>query len=480
MAEEKGPGFLRRLNVLDTSLLVVGAVIGSGIFMTPGIIAAGLPSPGLFLLVWIAGGLITLCGALTFAELGAMHPQAGGQYIYLREAYGPGASFLFGWGFFGFIMCGGLAALAVAFAEFLGGFFPALSTDNTVLTLRLPGLSHSLSAGQLVAAGAILSLTVVNSLGIRSGAAVQNILTLFRLGSVAALVVLGVVFGAKAGAGNFGLLFPAGPGFVDLLRPIGLALVAVFWTYDGWYAVNCTAEEIRDPERTIPRGLALGVLTVTVCYVLVNAVYLLALPIEEIMGVVRIGEKAAAALFGGGGAALFAAVVMVSIFGCLNANILYGPRVYYAMAKDGLFFRSMGRLSPRYRVPVNALRGQALWSALLCLSGTYQALYEYMVFALLVFFAATGAAVIVLRRKFPGRARPYRTWGYPVVPLVFVVMSLAVFLNIVVSQPLKSLGGAALLGAGFPAYAWWRSRSLPPRPVGDDKNSTLEPRNRIK
>ncbi len=447
--------------------------------MTPGIIAAGLPSPGLLLLVWIAGGFITLCGALAFAELGAMYPQAGGQYIYLREAYGPGASFLFGWGFFGFIMCGGLAALAVAFAEFLGGFLPALSTDNVVLTVGLPGLTHSLSAGQLVAAGAILSLTGLNSLGIRAGVAAQNLLTVFRLGSVAGLVVLGILVGTKGGAGNFRLLFPPGPDLVDLIRPIGMALVAVFWTYDGWYAVNCTAEEIRDPERTIPRGLALGVLTVMVCYVLVNAVYLLALPIEEIEGVGRIGEKAAAALFGGGGAALFAAVVMVSIFGCLNANILYGPRVYYAMAKDGLFFRSMGRLSPRYRVPANALRGQAVWSALLCLSGTYQALYEYMVFALLVFFAATGAAVIVLRRKAPGRPRPYRAWGYPVVPLVFVIMSLAVFLSIVVSQPLKSLGGALLLGAGFPAYVWWRSRNRPSRTAGNDKRDTPGARNRI-
>ncbi len=478
MQKETVPGFLRRLNVLDTAFLVVGAVIGSGIFMTPGIIAAGLPSPGLLLLVWIAGGLITLCGALAFAELGAMYPQAGGQYIYLREAYGPGASFLFGWGFFGFIMCGGLAALAVAFAEFLGGFFPALSTENIILTVRLPGLSHSLSAGQLVAAGAILSLTAVNSLGIRSGAAIQNLLTLFRLGSVAALVVLGLLVGAKGGADNFRLLFPPGPALPDLLRPIGLALVAVFWTYDGWYAVNCTAEEIRDPERTIPRGLALGVLIVTLCYVLVNAVYLLALPIEEIRGVVRIGEKAASALFGGGGAGLFAAVVMVSIFGCLNANILYGPRVYYAMAKDGLFFRSMGRLSPRYRVPANALRGQAVWSAFLCLSGTYQALYEYMVFALLMFFAATGAAVIVLRRKFPGRTRPYRTWGYPVVPLVFMAMSGAVFLSIVLSQPLKSLIGAVLLGAGYPAYLWWGSRR-PSWSTGNDKKDIQEPRNRL-
>jgi APA family basic amino acid/polyamine antiporter len=204
---------------------------------------------------------------------------------------------------------------------------------------------------------------------------------------------------------------------------------------------------------------------VTVIYVLVNFVYLLALPFEKIKGVVRVGELAASALFGGGGAALFAALIMVSVFGCLNANILFGPRVFYAMARDGAFFRSMGRLGRRSRVPAGALWGQAVWSAILCLSGTYQSLYEYMVFALLLFFAATGLAVFVLRRRMPGKARPYRTWGYPVVPLLFILMCLAVFLSIVISQPFKSLAGAGLLLAGWPAYFIWR-RHAAGRPAG--------------
>jgi len=283
------PGFLRRLGLLDTTFLVIGAVVGSGIFMTPGIIADGLPSPGLLLAVWLAGGLITLCGALSFAELGAMYPQAGGQYVYLREAYGPAAAFLFGWAFFGFIMCGGLAALAVAFAEFLGSFLPVLSTDHVLLRLDVFGLAYSLSAGQIVAALSIALLTLVNSFGIRSGALVQNLLTLFRLGAVAALVGLGILFGAKSGGANFQSLFPPGPGFMEILGPLGLALVAVFWTYDGWYSVNCTAGEVRDPERTIPRGLTMGVLAVTAIYVLVNLVYLLALPLDRMRGVFRVG-----------------------------------------------------------------------------------------------------------------------------------------------------------------------------------------------
>lgn len=453
------PGFLRRLGLLDTTFLVIGAVVGSGIFMTPGIIAGGLPSPGLLLLVWLVGGLITLCGALSFAELGAMYPQAGGQYIYLREAYGSGAAFLFGWAFFGFIMCGGLAALAVAFAEFLGSFVPLLSTGHILFRLALFGLPYELSAGQVVAAASILLLTLLNSFGIRSGAVVQNLLTVFRLGTVAALVGLGVLFGTKAGGSNFHPLFAAGPGFPAILKPLGLALVAVFWTYDGWYAVNCTAEEVREPGRTIPRGLTLGVLTVTAVYLLVNVVYLLALPFDRLKGVVRVGELAASALFGSGAAALFSALVMVSVFGCLNANILFGPRVFYAMARDGHFFRAMGRLGARSRVPTGALWGQAAWSAVLCLSGKYQSLYEYMVFALLLFFAATGFAVFILRRKAPDLPRPYRTWGYPAVPVVFIAMSLAVFASLVAGQPAKALVGLGLLAAGVPVYWLWKGRA---------------------
>ena len=300
MAQVAGsePGLLRRLGLIDATFLVIGAVVGSGIYMTSGIIAAGLPSPGYLLAVWLAGGLITLCGALSFAELGAMYPEAGGQYIYLREAYGSGAAFLFGWAFFGFIMCGGLAALAVAFAEFLGSFLPSLSTSRVLFRLDLLGLPYSLSAGQVAAAGTVFALTLLNSFGIRSGALVQNVLTVIRLGTVAALVGLGVVFGAKAGGSNFHPLFSPGQGSAGILGALGLALVAVFWTYDGWYAVNCTAGEVRNPQRTIPLGLTLGVLSVTAVYVLVNLVYLLALPFESLKGVVRVGEVQRQAAYG--------------------------------------------------------------------------------------------------------------------------------------------------------------------------------------
>jgi APA family basic amino acid/polyamine antiporter len=469
MASPETPegGFLRRLGLLDTTFLAIGAVVGSGIFMTPGLIAAGLPSPGLLLAVWVLGGLITLCGALSFAELGAMYPQAGGQYVYLREAYGSLAAFLFGWAFFGFIMCGGLAALAVAFAEFLGSFVPALSTGHVLLKLPVFGLAYSLSAGQIVAAVSILVLTLVNSFGIRSGAAIQNVLTVLRLGTVAGLVALGLFVGTKAGGANFHPLFTPGGSALGVLKALVLALVAVYWTYDGWYAVNCTAGEVRAPEKTIPRGLTLGVLVIMAIYILVNLVYLLALPFDRIKGVGPIGQLAATSLFGPGAAAVFSALVMVTIFGCLNANVLFGPRVFYAMARDGHFFRFMGGLGRRSRVPDGALWGQAAWSAILCLSGKYESLYEFMVFALLLFFAATGLALFVLRRRAPEVPRPYKTWGYPVVPLIFIVMSLVVFVSIVASQPLWKSGiGLGLLALGLPIYLIWKSRPARPAPPG--------------
>jgi APA family basic amino acid/polyamine antiporter len=458
-ANEKKPGLLRELNLLDTTFLVIGSVIGSGIFMTSGFIAEYLPSPGLILLVWLVGGVFTLCGALSFAELGAMFPKAGGQYIYIREAYGHWAGFFFGWGFFWFIMCGGIATLAVGFAEFLGYFVPAVSTQAIIFHLNIFGSAYSLSAGQLVAITSIVVLTGVNYFGIKSGSVVQNIFTFLRLGSVAAIVVFGLFLGKKAGLAHLDQLFAGSQGLsLSTFKFFGLALIAVLWTYDGWYSVNCTAEEIKKPERNIPIGLILGALSVTLVYVLMNVVYILALPVEKMKGVTRIGELASTQLFGPFVTSIFSAAVMVSIFGCLSATILYGPRVYLAMAEDRAFFRSMTYIHPRYHVPTKALLGQAIWSCLLCLTGTYQALYEYVVFALVIFFSATGFAVIVLRYKQRDRKRPYRTWGYPVVPLLFVMINLAIFFNTVAAQTVKSLIGLGILCLGIPAYLYWKNK----------------------
>ncbi len=457
---QKKSRFLRELNLLDTTFLVIGSVIGSGIFMTTGFIAEYLPSPGLILLVWLVGGFITLSGALTFAELGAMYPQAGGQYIYIREAYGSWAGFFYGWGFFWFIMCGGIAALAVAFAEFVGYFIPFLSTQSYLFQMNIWGLSYSLSVGQLVAAASILILTGVNYFGIKSGVFVQNIFTFLRLASVAGIIIFGLFLGKKSGLTDLNQMFQGGSGFsFEVFTFFGLALIAVFWTYDGWYAVNCTAEEIKRPERNIPVGLILETLSVTLIYCLVNLVYVMALPVEKMKGVARIGELASTQLFGSSVTIVISAAIMISIFGCLSATIIYGPRVYFAMAEDGSFFQSMTYIHPRYHVPTKALTGQAIWAVLLCLSGTYQALFEFVVFALVIFFALTGLSVIVLRYKQPERKRPYRAWGYPVLPLIFVLINIAVFFNTVFAQPGKSMIGLFILALGIPAFLFWKRKA---------------------
>jgi len=456
----KKPQFLRKLNLLDSTFLVIGGVIGSGIFMTAGYIAEYMPSPGLILIVWLVGGLITISGALSFAELGAMFPRAGGQYIYIREAYGPWAGFFFGWGFFWFIMCGGIATLGVAFAEFVGYFIPPLSTQSYLFQLNVFGFSYSFSAGQIVAVASILILSGVNYFGIKTGIVVQNIFTFLRLGSVAAFVIFGLTLGKKSGITNFDRIFSVEGGFgLETLTLFGLALIAVFWTYDGWYSANCTAEEIKKPERNIPLSLILGTLSITLIYLLMNLVYIMALPIDKMKGVTRIGELASNQLFGPTVTHFFSAAIMVSIFGCLSATIIYGPRVYYAMAKDGSFFQSMAYIHPRYRVPSKALVGQAIWSSLLCLSGTFKDLFEYVVFALVIFFALTGLAVIILRLEQPDRKRPYKAWGYPVIPLFFVIINMAVFFNTVRDQPLKSTIGLIMLGIGIPAFLYWKKKA---------------------
>ena len=454
---QDSPQLLRKMNLLDSTFLVIGAIVGSGIFMTTGFIAEYLPSPFMILIIWLLGGFFAMSGALAFAELGAMYPRAGGQYVYLREAYGPWAGFLYGWGFFWVIECGGVAALAVGFAEYFGYFVPALSTKTYLLKTHLLGFDYSLSAGQLIAVVSILFLSAINYIGIKSGIVVQNIFTFLRIAAVAVLIGLGLTLGSKAGAVSFEGLLSGDMSFN--VKLFGLALIAVLWTYDGWYSINCAAEEIKNPGKNIPRGLILGTLSVTLIYFLVNVVYVAALPVERMKGVARIGELASTQLFGPTATLFISGTIMISIFGCLSASILYGPRVFFAMAQDRCFFKSMRYVHPRYRVPTKAIVWQGIWSALLCLSGTYQDLFEYVVFALVIFWAATGLAVIILRFKQPETSRPYKAWGYPVLPILFVLINLGVFFNTIWAQPLQSLIGLLILIAGIPAFLYWQSKA---------------------
>jgi len=440
--------------------------------MTTGLVAVRLPSPMLILAVFIVGGFVTLSGALSFAELGAMFPQAGGPYVYLREAYGPPAGFFYGWVFFWVIQCGGLAALAVAFADYAGRFLPP-SFAQPLLNINVGFVHWSLVPGQVLAVASILILSLANYFGLKSGTIIQNIFTVIRLACVALFIGGGIVaINHLPGGLDFSRFFSGAGSFS--LSGFGLALVAVLWAYDGWYSVSCAAEEVKNPRRNLPLSLILGTLVVTIIYLLLNFVYFLALPMDRIAGVERIGETAALRLFGPRAGGLMSGLIAVTIFGCLSATVIYGPRVFYAMSKDGLFFSSLKDIHPRYRVPGKAIIASAAWACLLCLSGKFQALIEYVVFALVLFFAGSGLAIIVLRRRRPEAERPYRAWGYPVLPLLFVAINAAVFLNRVIAQPRESLGGAVILVMGIPGYFYWSAKSRR-RPSPPQASATSPP-----
>jgi APA family basic amino acid/polyamine antiporter len=452
-AAAEQPDLLRALGTWDGALITVGSVVGSAIFLTTSDVARVLPHAGLIVLVWAVGGLLTVAGALTYAELGAMFPRAGGQYHFLKEAYGPLWAFLFGWASFLVIMSGGIATLGVGFGEYLGSFVPFFSTGHILFAAPIGPWRWTVSGGQLAAVLAIALLTAVNYVGLKEGAWTQNVVTILKIGAIAVLVV-------------FGLAVPA-PARPDLLAPLpptatasalGVAMIGVLWGYDGWYCLTFTAGEMRDPRRKLPLALLSGTVIVTALYVLLNVVYVRALAPAEMAASSRVGEAAAAALFGPRGARLLSAAVLVSIFGCLSSNILTCARIYLPMAQDGLFFHALARVHPRYHTPGACLVAQAIWSAALALSGTFEQLYTYVVFAGFMFHAMTGAAVFVLRRARPNAQRPYRVWGYPFVPIAFIATALAFVANTLVERPTESGLGLVLVGLGLPAYAWWRRR----------------------
>lgn len=454
-------GLIRQLGLFDSTMIMMGIVIGSGIFLTTGIMAKSIPSAGLILLAWFIGGLLTLAGALTYAELGAAMPEAGGQYVYLREAYGPMSGFLFGWILYLVYMTGGIAALALAFAEYSGYFFPSLGTGNLLLTFDISffdsTLHYSLSAGQMMGVAAIILLSIVNFIGVGLGKTVQNLFTVVKIGTIAGIIILGFAIGKGTPPGLS--MNPAGMSFGSIIVGLGVSLVAVAWAFDGWNNVNFVAGEIKNPKRNLPLALIMGTLGITGLYVLANYIYLYALPVEETIGVIRIAEKATGALFGSATGALISALVVVSVFGALNGSILVGPRVYYAMAKDGLFFKKVAHVHPRFRTPGFAILIQAIWASLLTLLGTFEQIFTFAMFIAIAFWIAATASVFTLRKKRPDLPRPYKTWGYPIVPAVFIIASCGILLNTLLEKPVEALAGIFLTALGIPVYFYWK-RSL--------------------
>ncbi|MBP7777630.1 MAG: amino acid permease [Acidobacteria bacterium] len=445
---------VRGIGLSGATLLVIGTVIGSGIFLTTGIMVQELPSTTLMLTAWVAGGLLAMAGGLTYAEMGSMFPRSGGLYVFLSEAYGPVWGFFFGWACLLVILTGSVAAVAVGFAEYFSYFFPALGMGNVLVSVAMPWGAWNISAGQLVAAGSIAIITAINYVGVRSGNLTNTVLTVAKVGALVVLPILALVY--MRVAPSFTPIVPTGA-----LRPMasfGVIMIAVMWTYEGWYYVAFAAGEIKDAARNVPRALIYGTLALTVIYLAVNLAYVYALSLEEMSGVVRIAEKAVTALVGPGGAALVAASVVVSTFGCNVAGVIAASRSCFAMAADGRFFPPAARVHPVYRTPHIALLITSGWSAFLTLTGGYEALFTYVTFASVLFGTLGGIAIFVLRAKQPDVLRPYRALGYPLIPALYVLGSFALVLNTLFERPTESISGLGLVALGLPFYWYWAPR----------------------
>jgi len=482
--------FVQAITLTDATMLVAGSMIGSGIFITSAEMARSVGSPMWLLAAWILTGVITLLGALTYGELAAMFPRAGGQYVFLRESMGPLMGFLYGWTLFLVIQTGTIAAVAVAFGRFLGVLWPSVSPDLYDWFPRLSvcfswlgctdmskAIQVGLSPQRLVALISIAVLTWINLRGVREGKFVQTSLTLIKTSALALLVLLGITIGRNATAiaanfsnGNFA-------GSVDVtgafIVAFGAALVGSLFSSDAWNNVTFAAAEVHNPKRNLPLALLLGTGLVTVLYVMANVAYLNVLPMNGTEGAAtaltrgvshatqdRVATAALEVIFGSAGATIMAIAILISTFGCNNGLILAGARVYYAMARDGLFFKKVGMLNER-RVPAAGLVVQSIWVAVLCLSGSYGQLLNYVIFAALVFYALTTIGLFMLRAKRPDIERPYRAVGYPLLPALYIVLTTAVMTLILLSPSTRqdAFLGLAIVLLGIPVYFVWRSSS---------------------
>jgi basic amino acid/polyamine antiporter, APA family len=439
----------RSITPLHATALVVGIIVGASIFVQPTVISGAVPTVSGVYWVWITAGVLTLFGALIAAELASAYPHAGGVYVFLRESFSPAVGFLWGWAMFWTMHTGIIAVIAMVFARYMAFFIPVGDV----------GL-------RLLAIAAIVALTAVNYVGVRQGSLVQTTFTILKLGAIVAIIVVAFALGHSttvAPSAGLGTPLPT-PSQAFTFSKFLTAVAAGLFAFGGWHMVTYAAEETREPERTIPRALWLGVLIVTGCYVALNAAYFHVLTPAEIAGSTRVAADAADTVLGRGGAALMSAIVAVSTFGALNGVILSGPRAYLAMARDGLLVSWAAAIHPRFRTPHRAILLQGVWAIVLVSTGTYRVLFTRVVYTEWIFFALMAAGLMRLRRR-PGYAPAYRVWGYPVVPVVFIICSAYIVLNQIVTDPVESRTGLLLVGAGLPVYFLWLRRRTPSLPT---------------
>jgi APA family basic amino acid/polyamine antiporter len=447
----------RDLGFWGAVAVVVGTVIGSGIFAVPRAMVSHVGDPASVFGVWIFGGILSLFGALTYAELAAAMPESGGEYAYLREAYGPFYGFLYGWTQAWVAKSGSIATLATLFFYYLATFSPGL--EEVLFSLPLPvgpgGGPLEVRWGQLCSMAVILVLGFVNYFGVRFGGGVQIVITIIKVVLILGIVAVGLTASAGSAA-NYSTSVPATGGLTGFFA----ALVAALWAYDGWNNVNMVAAEVKRPERNLPRALIGGLLAVIVIYLLTNLAYFYVLPASDVVKSERVAADMMRRIFGQTGAAVVSVAAMISIFAALNGSILSGSRVPYALAKDGLFFRTCAYVHPKFGSPSNSILLLSLWSAVLVLTGRYEELYTLVIFPSWILYAMATASVIVLRRKRPDLPRPYKTIGYPVVPVLFVVVAGALIVSTLFNSPRESMLGLGIIAVGVPFYLRWRDRAL--------------------
>ncbi len=476
--------FIRGIGPLAAISLVVGSMIGSGIFIVSADIGRQVAQwgPGALLVVWVVTGAMTVTGALAYAEMAAMMPRAGGQYVFLREGLSPLAGFLYGWTLFTVIQTGTIAAVAVAFAKFLSVLVPGITPDVFLPLgqLHLPGAADAIQLGlspqRVVAIVMIGVLTATNARGVSLGAAIQTVFSVAKIGALAALVLLGLTLFRQPdiAAANFAGFWGTGDWSLAMVPVLGAAMVGSLFSSDAWNNVTFAAAEVQNPTRNLPRALAIGTGTVSLLYILANVAYLNILPFAgdpqgtdvlarglQYAAQDRVGTAAIEVVLGAGAATVMAVAILLSTFGCNNGLILSGPRVYYAMARDDLFFQGAGRLHPTYRTPVFGLVAQALWASVLCISGTYGQLLDYVVFAALVFYFLTTLALFRLRRTRPELPRPVKAFGYPVLPALYMVAVAVVTVVLLVEKPLFARAGLLIVASGVPVYLLWRRFGTP-------------------
>jgi len=432
------PKLKRVLSLLDATMINAGGIIGSGIFMVPATVAMFTGSASLFFMVWIAGGIVSLFGALSVAELGAAMPRAGGQYVYLSEAYGPVWGYLYGWSAVAVINTASIAAVGVAFSEYLRFFFPI--TDVSI---------------KGIAVATIVLLTIINILDVKSGARFQNVFTISKLGAIFGIIILGLVM---EGGSNQNLSpFFSDQSFTELVGPLGLAMVSVLWTFDGWIFITYVAGEVKNPGRNIPLSLIFCMLIVVTIYLLLNYVLIYTLGFTGMNGSDLVVSDAASVFLGNKGAAIVTLIILISLIGANNGFVLTSARINYAMAKDKLFFYQASQIHPRFKSPSNALIIQCVWASLLTFTGTFNQLITYIIFASWIFYGMSAGAVIILRNKKPDMERPYKTPVYPWIPIIFILFAIFLTINTIIEAPRDAAIGAGIILAGLPMYYYWKN-----------------------